>query len=1183
MALPIVFNILDWNEHDEKQHYIIKIFGRCADGKGVSVKVLNYSPYFYVEIPTIWDSSKVFKFVEQIKKLNPQWCKIKKHEIVERHKLLGFTAGEKFKYIKLIFYNVMSMKSTVSTIKKNYISIDSGPKIYTVVENNIDPFLRFIHEKDINSAGWIKVNKYENNITELSTRHHNIIANYTDIEPVENDALAPFVSLSFDIECTSCDGGFPQADRKDDKIIQIGAVFYKGDVKTKRYIITLKSCSPITDDEVETIVDSKNTEKEVLEEFARLLQKEDPDVILGYNIVGFDQLYMYNRWLNIYFNFDPIIFGYFTCSNDKDITTYYKNNSKYLEENNIDKYSYWTMIKQRNKICDNFSNFSVYYETPAEFKTTKLSSSGLGDNIYSYFNMVGRLQIDLMKVVQRDYKLDSYKLDFVSQYFMKQNINKINYIGDSQYEFELNEISNISIGNYIKLLENDEDAYDAKLKIIDIIDNKIIVTAKIDIDSKTKYSFSVVKDDIKPSDIFEKQKGNSDDRMIVAKYCLQDCELVAKLFFKLQMLINNMSMASVCHVPTAYILLRGQGIKILSLIAKFCMKENYIIPNLQKPFKEKLDEDDDTNEGSYEGAIVFNPEIGFHTTPITVMDFNSLYPSSMIAENISHETLVLDPMYDNLDGYEYRDIKYKQGSTMMTCRFARGDKPGIIPQILQNLLGTRKKFKKKMEAEQDPFKKKLYEGMQLAYKLTANSLYGQLGAGTSAVYMKECAASTTAAGRNMLEIARHFVENEFVDQLTPEDVNEKYIINPKYDIIKYEKINTVVKILKTPYNGLLRIYSVIPKSLRKGITVLIDNCRMTVLKINKDSFEIGLEEDQICSIDDYSWWMFGMVIYGDTDSIFIRMNLIDKDTGEFATDKNALDNSIKLGELASKLLKKKLREPHNMEYEKTFYPFMIMAKKKYVGNKYTSSINKYEFASMGIVLKRRDNPLIVKKGVKTLLTILLDTGDVNKTLKYTKEFIKEVINGKYSYRYFVTSKSLKDNYKISYDILDDDGNITRDENKRKKVEKLTISMKHILDKISTGNKNDKIIEHLAKLSQAHCILAARIADRDPGNTPQLNDRIPFIFIEKDTTGKQKILQGEKIETPDYIYQNKLKVDYMHYITNQLMNPMNQILELIIDDPKIMFTDIINNYKKKQAIHINLNKYTSLNSIKNFFI
>lgn len=77
---------------------------------------------------------------------------------------------------------------------------------------------------------------------------------------------------------------------------------------------------------------------------------------------------------------------------------------------------------------------------------------------------------------------------------------------------------------------------------------------------------------------------------------------------------------------------------------------------------------------------------------------------------------------------------------------------------------------------------------------------------------------------------------------------------------------------------------------------------------------------------------------------------------------------------------------------------------------------------------------------------------------------------------------------------------------------------------------------------AHRVLADRIAQRDPGNKPKPGDRIKYLYFYN----KKAKLQGEKIETPEFIIENKLAIDYTHYITNQLMKPLQQLFGLAIE-------------------------------------
>jgi Fe-S-cluster formation regulator IscX/YfhJ len=81
---------------------------------------------------------------------------------------------------------------------------------------------------------------------------------------------------------------------------------------------------------------------------------------------------------------------------------------------------------------------------------------------------------------------------------------------------------------------------------------------------------------------------------------------------------------------------------------------------------------------------------------------------------------------------------------------------------------------------------------------------------------------------------------------------------------------------------------------------------------------------------------------------------------------------------------------------------------------------------------------------------------------------------------------------------------------------------------------------------AHKVLADRIGQREPGNKPTSGDRVPFVYIVNKEL-KKKVLQGEKIETPTFIKENNLKIDYSFYITNQIMKPLLQLFGLVLEN------------------------------------
>ena len=98
-----------------------------------------------------------------------------------------------------------------------------------------------------------------------------------------------------------------------------------------------------------------------------------------------------------------------------------------------------------------------------------------------------------------------------------------------------------------------------------------------------------------------------------------------------------------------------------------------------------------------------------------------------------------------------------------------------------------------------------------------------------------------------------------------------------------------------------------------------------------------------------------------------------------------LELTIKYGMEAGEGAKKLLKKPHDLEYEKTFDPFILLSKKRYVGNKYEDDPDKYKQTSMGIVLKRRDNAKIVKYVYGGIIDRIINQLDIKGSILFLKE------------------------------------------------------------------------------------------------------------------------------------------------------------------------------------------------------
>ena len=563
---------------------------------------------------------------------------------------------------------------------------------------------------------------------------------------------------------TALSSVFPEVEG--DKVTFIGSTFLKaGDERPYlNHCLTIDTCDPVPNSEIQVC----ETEYDMLLEWTRVIQREDPDIIIGYNIFGFDYNFMFHRAL----------------------------------ENDCGE-EFLKLSRNKDQMCGQFDQKTN--KLTIEESTIVIAS---GEHNLHFIKMAGRLQIDMYNYLRRDYSMSSYKLDYVSGYFIGDGVKCIqhsaNESGDDVTIVQTGNVMGLDVGSYINFEEtsNSTELYKGgeKFKIIriDIEKKTFEITGKEMPNMEKKVRWGLAKDDVSPQDIFRMTNEGPSQRAIIAKYCIQDCNLVHHLMRKIDVLTGFVEMANICSVPMSFLVFRGQGIKLTSFIAKKCREKNTLIPVLER----KLG-----NE-SYDGAIVLPPKCNLYLdNPVACVDYSSLYPSSMISENLSHDSKVWtkeydlngimvkstgernekgDYVYDNLPGYEYVDVEYdtyvwkknERGKAIKTvsgkkvCRFAQpllnGEDGGmgekaIMPSILEELLAARSATRKLAAKQTDDFMKNVLDKRQLGYKVTANSLYGQCGAKTSSFYEIDVAASTTATGRKLLLYAKRVVEETYGD------------------------------------------------------------------------------------------------------------------------------------------------------------------------------------------------------------------------------------------------------------------------------------------------------------------------------------------------------------------------------------------------------------------------------------
>ncbi len=253
--------------------------------------------------------------------------------------------------------------------------------------------------------------------------------------------------------------------------------------------------------------------------------------------------------------------------------------------------------------------------------------------------------------------------------------------------------------------------------------------------------------DMPPKEMFERFRLEDPIKLReVAEYCIKDTLLPHRLLDKLCNLLNLIEMAKATWVPLCYLSERGQQIKVFSQMTKKARELRFMVPTIQYGT---------ISAEGYEGATVLEAHVGAYYKPITALDFEGLYPSIMMAHNLCYSALVMDPLYDNIPGVEYETFEIGT----KTYKFAQ-KVPSLLPEILAELKTFRKNAKKDM-AKASGDMKKVYNGKQLAYKVSMNSVYGFTGAGKGMLPCVAIAATVTAEGRHMIDQTKEHVEKNF--------------------------------------------------------------------------------------------------------------------------------------------------------------------------------------------------------------------------------------------------------------------------------------------------------------------------------------------------------------------------------------------------------------------------------------
>jgi DNA polymerase delta subunit 1 len=363
----VTFMAREWFDDDRHGKYIIYIFGCTEKGESVCIEAKGFTPYFFMQVPNgfrdvngVQDELKGRLYKQGLEKDLYDLTVHKKKNASE------FTNDEEFSFIRFKFSSIKAFKKSQWILKELYPG-------YRLFETKGVPMLVMTHIRNVLMSGWMKVDNLK--VSNVSRCQICASTKWTNIHPVERIGMPPFVTLSYDLECFSRDGLFPDPYIPDNYITQIGNILFNE--KTKEYyrhIFVVGQCDDIDG----TVIDVCRTESDLILKWIEFVVTTDPDQIIGYNIDDFDWQYIWRR---------ADLLG----------------------------------------LKPDIGTLSRLRHVKSTFSESSMESSAFGFNKYDIITTPGIGQIDMLHWFRKNKKLRSYKLDFVSELYLGEKKHNVDH------------------------------------------------------------------------------------------------------------------------------------------------------------------------------------------------------------------------------------------------------------------------------------------------------------------------------------------------------------------------------------------------------------------------------------------------------------------------------------------------------------------------------------------------------------------------------------------------------------------------------------------------------------------------------------------------------------------------------------------------------------------------------------
>lgn len=286
------------------------------------------------------------------------------------------------------------------------------------------------------------------------------------------------------------------------------------------------------------------------------------------------------------------------------------------------------------------------------------------------------------------------------------------------------------------------------------------------------------KNPVTPIQMFQiYEMDDAKEMAIVGDYCLVDAVICIDLMEKLNIWTYLMETANIVDVNIDALYMRGQQVRVNAQLYRNCNPVGIIINTRN------------INSKGVKGGYVIPPLPGLSNNSI-ILDFASLYPSTIIAHNICYTTL-LDPTERNDETRKLCNVfEWTEEETKHEHWFIKSEiQQGLLPHICKNLLSERAKVRKNIKPENSEMVNTILDTKQKALKVCANSVYGFLAAvKTGKLSLYEGAEVITSQGRNLIRISTSYVKEKYDGYIIYGDTDSIMFNFPLADPVKRKRI-----------------------------------------------------------------------------------------------------------------------------------------------------------------------------------------------------------------------------------------------------------------------------------------------------------------------------------------------------------------------------------------------------------